>query len=158
MSFHFGMKSSQLLTALSQKQAYLNFTYFELATSSADLFFPRFRAVTSLLSLAASIFQKSSSVSSRIWLAWTACWILFTGPLAPSLSELVPSTYYNSPSRIENNSAFKIMNMPSIFTDSSFIALMEVWSWPLTSNKCWGQEYMDLHISSPICLHHVVLY
>jgi hypothetical protein len=47
---------------------------------------------------------------------------LSTGPLAPSLAELVPSSYYDSPRRKENNSAFKIMNMTSIFTDSSFIA------------------------------------
>jgi hypothetical protein len=31
------------------------------------------------------------------------------------------------------------------------------WSWPLTSNYCWGQENVDLYIHSPICLHGVVL-
>jgi hypothetical protein len=31
------------------------------------------------------------------------------------------------------------------------------WSWPLTSNKCRGQENVDLHIHYPIRLHGVVL-
>jgi hypothetical protein len=47
---------------------------------------------------------------------------LSTNSLAPSLAELVPSTYYDSPRRKENNPAFKIMGMTSIFTDSRFIA------------------------------------
>jgi hypothetical protein len=47
---------------------------------------------------------------------------LSTGPIAPSLAELVPSAYYDSPRRKENNSAVKIMNMTSIFTDSNFMA------------------------------------
>jgi hypothetical protein len=31
------------------------------------------------------------------------------------------------------------------------------WSWPLISNKCWGQEYMQLYLSFPIRLHGIVL-
>jgi hypothetical protein len=31
------------------------------------------------------------------------------------------------------------------------------WSWPLTSNYCWGQENVDLYIHFPIRLHGVVL-
>jgi hypothetical protein len=31
------------------------------------------------------------------------------------------------------------------------------WSWPLTSNQCPGQEYVDLYINTHIRLHGVVL-
>jgi hypothetical protein len=31
-----------------------------------------------------------------------------------------------------------------------------VWSWPLTSNKCRGQENVDLYIQSPIRHHGIV--
>jgi hypothetical protein len=29
--------------------------------------------------------------------------------------------------------------------------------WPLNSNQCRGQEYVDLYIHSPILLHDIVL-
>jgi hypothetical protein len=47
---------------------------------------------------------------------------LSTGPLALSLAEIFPTTCYDSPRKKANNSAFKFMNMTSIFTDSSLIA------------------------------------
>jgi hypothetical protein len=33
----------------------------------------------------------------------------------------------------------------------------EAWSWPLTSNKCRGQENVGIYIHSPIRLHGLVL-
>jgi hypothetical protein len=33
----------------------------------------------------------------------------------------------------------------------------DAWSWPLTSNYCRGQEYVDLYIHSSIRLHGVVI-
>jgi hypothetical protein len=36
-------------------------------------------------------------------------------------------------------------------------SLVGEWSWPLTSNKCRGEENVDLYIHSPIRLHGVVL-
>jgi hypothetical protein len=34
---------------------------------------------------------------------------------------------------------------------------VRAWSWPLNSNYCRGQEYVNLYIHSPIRLHGVVL-
>jgi hypothetical protein len=31
------------------------------------------------------------------------------------------------------------------------------WSWPLTSNQCWGQENVDRYTHSPIWLHGIML-
>lgn len=85
-----------VFNVLRKRQTYLNFTYFEQVSSSAGLFLPLFRAVTSLLSLAASIFRKSSSVSNCIWLIWAACWILSTCSLSPSVAASIPVAYYDS--------------------------------------------------------------
>jgi hypothetical protein len=53
--------------------------------------------------------------------------------------------------------------VPPSFLSSEYRVLFprgkaaEAWSWPLTSNKCRGQENVDLYIHSPIRLHGVML-
>jgi hypothetical protein len=114
---------------------------------------PLFRAVTSLLSLAASIFRKSSSVNNRIWLTSTACWILSTCSVFPSVATSFPSAYYDSTNRKENDSAFKVtdtnFNATITWTKTTYLKILQFYITSTVKILCILQWicYMRYNIS-----------